>query len=304
MLTLHMHSDAVLKHFSIDEQALLGSGGESQVYAMGERQVLRVYRSGTDPTYPERLQSFYEAIAGQELPFEVPAVEETGALDDVLYAIERRIAGSSMTDFLLASKGAARARCLNSYTAAVEYIQTIPIDAEEFGELLVSEPLRRPEWSAYLQARARQSLLRGYPDLSADVPRLASVIESWEDELSLLQDVTTPRLVHGDYFPGNVLVDQLGDVRAVIDFSPMTVAGDPRLDLVCALIFLELDHGYQPTDSDTMLQLIKDQGSLASLEVSDLYRTYYSLYFSPCKDSDPHLYSWCVTNLINQRHRA
>ena len=299
-----MHSNTVLKHFSIDERDLLGSGGESQVYAMGERDVLRVYRSGTDPAYPERLQSFYATSAEQELPFEVPTVGETGIIDGVPYAIERRIAGTSMTQFLLASEGAARARSLSSYVAAAEYIQTIPIAVEEFGELLVSEPLRRPEWPAFLQARAQQTLLRSYSKLSADVPRLANVVRSWEDELSLLQDVTTPKLVHGDYFPGNVLVDWLGEVRAVIDFSPMTVAGDPRLDLVCAFIFLELDGGYQPTDSHTVLELIKDRDSLALLEVVDVYRTYYSLYFSSCKYSDPSLYSWCVANLTNERQHA
>ena len=296
-----MHSNAVLKHFSIGEQALLGSGGESQVYAMGEKHVLRVYRSGTDPAYPERLQSFYATVAGQELPFEVPAVEETGILDSVPYAIERRIAGSSMTQFLLTSKGAARARSLSSYVAAAEYIQTISIDVEEFGELLVSEHLRRPEWPAFLQARAQQTLLRSHSDLAADVPGLASVIETWEDKLSILQSVTTPKLVHGDYFPGNILVDKLGEVKAVIDFSPMTVAGDPRLDLVCSFIFLDLDHGYQPGDSDTVLELIRDRDSPAQLELVNVYRTYYSLYFSSCKHSDPPLYSWCVANLTDER---
>ncbi len=34
---------------------------------------------------------------------------------------------------------------------------------------------------------------------------------------------------------------------------------------------------------------------------SRVYRTYYSLYFSPVKRSDPRLYAWCVANLIARR---
>ena len=103
--------------------------------------------------------------------------------------------------------------------------------------------------------------------------------------------------MHGDYFPGNVIVDKHGEVRAVIDFSPMTVAGDPRLDVICALIFLEVDDGYQQSDSDAVLRLAEERIGAELQELSAVYRTYYSLYFSGCRDSDPSLYRWCVANL-------
>ena len=97
------------------------------------------------------------------------------------------------------------------------------------------------------------------------------------------------------------MVDERGRVIAVIDFSPMTVAGDPRLDLLCALIFIEVDDGYQPSDSEIVRRLIAEHYGEAILRLEDVYRTYYSLYFSPVKRSDPKLYKWCVANLTERR---
>ena len=88
------------------------------------------------------------------------------------------------------------------------------------------------------------------------------------------------------------MVDERGRVIAVIDFSPMTVAGDPRLDLLCALIFIEVDDGYQSGDSKAVRQLIAERHGEASLRLEDVYRTYYSLYFSTARRRDPKLYNW------------
>ena len=80
----------------------------------------------------------------------------------------------------------------------------------------------------------------------------------------------------------------------------MSVAGDPRLDLLCALIFIEVDDGYQSDDSETVRQLIAARHGEAVLRLENVYRTYYSLYFSPVKRSDPKLYAWCVANLTER----
>lgn len=103
--------------------------------------------------------------------------------------------------------------------------------------------------------------------------------------------------MHDDYFPGNVLVDERGDVTAVIDFNPLTVAGDPRLDLISALIFLEVDDGYEPADTPFARRLLEERHGPPLLALEDIYRTYYSLFFSHTKDTDPLLYRWCVANL-------
>jgi aminoglycoside phosphotransferase (APT) family kinase protein len=46
--------------------------------------------------------------------------------------------------------------------------------------------------------------------------------------------------VHGDYFPGDVIVDESAAVDGVVDFASLTVAGDPAMDIVGALVFLDI----------------------------------------------------------------
>ena len=67
------------------------------------------------------------------------------------------------------------------------------------------------------------------------------------------------------------------------------------------LIFIELDNGYQAGDSETVRQLIEERHGEAVLRLEKVYRTYYSLYFSPVKRSDPKFYAWCVENLTRNR---
>ena len=134
--------------------------------------------------------------------------------------------------------------------------------------------------------------------MEADVPELDDVLATFHTG-TRVSDVVQPRLVHGDYFPGNVMVDARGAVTGILDFSPMTVAGDPRLNLAGALIFLEVVAPYRPDDSTTVEEVITARHGHDVLPVIELYRTYYSLYFSATKEFDPELYRWCVNNLTN-----
>ena len=197
-----MQDDAILQRFSLNQNDLLGYGGESRVYALNDDRVLRVYERGADRAYVDRLREFYERLSRHDLPFEIPVVIEIATHDDLLYAIEKRIQGSRMSDFLKAATGEARTRSFVSYVETANRIQEIPIDADEFGERLVPDAMRRPTWAEYLAAHGRDSLARGETDLAQDVPGLQDIVSSWEESLELVSDVTTPCVVHGDYFPG------------------------------------------------------------------------------------------------------
>ena len=292
-----MQDDPVLRHFSLSQDDLLGFGGESRVYALDDERVLRVYEREADRGYVDRLREFYANLGSRDLPFEIPVVIELATHGDLLYAIEKRIQGSRMSDFLKKAAGEARTRSLVSYVEMSNRVQELPSEGNEFGELILPDSMRRPTWTEYLLARARDSFSRADAEFARDVPDLNDIVAGWERDLALVSDVRAPRLVHGDYFPGNVMVNERGQVIAVIDFSPMSLAGDPRLDVLCALIFIEVDDGYQSSDSETVRQLIAERHGDAVLELEHVYRTYYSLYFSPVRKSDPKLYAWCVANL-------
>jgi putative membrane protein len=291
---------SVRDRFSITNDDLLGFGGEAATYALDERRVVRCYRAGTEPRRVEVRAAFYEGIARSSLPFKLPVVESIGDVDGWLYSIEERIPGTSLTTALGVLEGTERTRALSNYAAAAEHIQTIEFDSRDFGELLADAPIRRPMWPAFLVDRAERALFAGRRVMKADVPELDDVLATFRAGTAQVSDVVEPRLVHGDYFPGNVMVDARGAVTGIFDFSPMTVAGDPRLDLAGALIFLEVVAPYRPEDSTTVEDVITARHGHDVLPVIELYRTYYSLYFSATKEFDPELYRWCVNNLTKR----
>jgi Phosphotransferase enzyme family len=61
-------------------------------------------------------------------------------------------------------------------------------------------------------------------------------------------------LVHGDYFPENVIVADDGRVCGVIDFGALTLIGDADLDLACAVLNLTGMVGVTPEDRRVALK--------------------------------------------------
>jgi len=123
------------------------------------------------------------------------------------------------------------------------------------------------------------------------VPQLDRLLTEFRTRLLPMLTIQTKSLVHGDYFPGNVFIDDTLQVYAVGDFGYSTVVGDPRMDVAGAIVFLEVVEGYQPADTQLLLQHGARRPDRVSAEIIELYRLYYSLYFSHCKHDDPKTYA-------------
>ena len=89
-------------------------------------------------------------------------------------------------------------------------------------------------------------------ELVLDGPHLEGTIARLRTSISSLNEPLPGHLVHGDFFPGNVLVDDAHNVTAVIDWSEYCVIGDPILDLSGALTVLE-------TQIETMNSQVKNE---------------------------------------------
>jgi putative membrane protein len=282
---------AILERFGLAESDLLGEGGESWVYALDDRRVLRISRDGDRRNDLERLRRFYHDLPPR--PFALPSLLEIGEALGTSYAIEARIAGTPLSQVLPGLTGAERERALTRYLDAVVSLGDIELPAEPYGQLLVDDPATAPSWQAYL-ARVVERAVREN-GLEDDVPRFSDVVDETLTAIAALPD-PPKALVHGDYFPGNVLVAEDLSVAAVIDFSPHTVVGDPRMDVTGALIFLEVVEGYRPEGSAILHALIRRRYGRDIDAVLRLYRRIHAFHFSSARD-DPGLYRWCVASL-------
>src|SRR2546429_537929 len=192
-----------------------------------------------------------------------------------------------------------RKRALASYTDAAFEIASLPLVRDEYGEFLRDDDsITAQTWSGYLLARMRRSLEQS-PWLREDVPPLDVLVE----ELTHRIEGMTPErktLVHGDYFPGNVLMSDDLRVAGVIDFGPLTVIGDPNLDLASAVIFLDVVRpGYIAADTQFVRDRLVARVGPQMDDAIATYRTWYAIRFSPYRDDDPNLYKWCVGSLRN-----
>ncbi|MBU6334477.1 MAG: phosphotransferase [Chloroflexi bacterium] len=280
-------------HFDDQTATLLGRGSESAVYALDGQHVLRHYHPGISDAYVAARAVLCERIAAAGATFTVPQVVAHGQIAGRPATIERRLAGADLATAWPALTPAARHTALTSYQRVAGQIGRVCFPAAPYGELLdTAAAIRRDRWPEYLMARLDATLARSRGWLLRDVPRLAALLR-WFERAAADALGSVPRaLVHGDYFPGNVFVDDRAQVYAVGDWGYSTIVGDPRLDQVTAAQFLALVDGMGDDARTTALARL----AIDPLVIA-LYTSYAALYFAPCHDDDPRTYAWCVATL-------
>jgi len=284
----------ILERFGLTDSDLVAEGGESTVFALGSDKILRVGRSGV--TLTTRKYELVHEISSHGLPWAVPRLLDHGSVGDRHYAIETGLPGRSLDIVLQRLDGKPRVRALRNYAEGALRIREARIRRPWFGELYHEPPVRRETWPAYLEERARLQIGKAGEAFAAEVPGLEEAMQRFVTDIKTLGPIDVG-LVHGDYFPGNVLVDEDLEITGVIDFGWSTLMGDPRLDAVCASAFLEVDRPWcTPVDAELVRQYVVERDpSVAS--VFDVYRTFCALHFSFVIHYGIPLYRWCVQAL-------
>ena len=284
----------------------LGSGVEAQVFALGPETVVKVYRAA-DTEWQKRCETFVSRLAAAQPPFALPVTLETAEVDGARYAIQRRVPGRQLADVLPTLRGADRERALLSYLETAEAIGTVELAAVEpaesgpdrpFCHVLQCGPASSKAWTRFLRTWALDHLRRDEAGVREDVPALDAAVAHYETSLSLVADVTHPRLVHGDYWLENVLIGDDHRVSGVVDWGGNVLAGDPRIDLAQAIFYLDMLDGHDAGDADLLLGDAARRHGPGICEIVNLYRLHYALmYAADCKHFDPLTYRWCVRHL-------
>lgn len=297
-MNFEKNDQTMLEHFDLTTAELIGQGGEAQVYALDSERVVRLYRGLVSPETVERRRRFYEQIRCQKPLFAVPHIMATGTHAERTYTIEARMPGSDFSKVLVTLTGRERERALLSYLHVAQQIGTIRLLSEPFGELLVQEkPIQRNRWTPFLWDKMQSNLARSRADLCDDVAHFDERLAVIQQMIGLVDNVEAKCLVHGDYFPGNVFIDDNLAICGVGDFGVTTVVGDPQMDLAGAIAFLEVVESYRPDDTAFLLERAVAQHGPAIRQIIELYSLYYAIYFSHCKLDDPTTYWWCVAKL-------
>ena len=300
------HGDAeVLDRFGVDRRAFLGAGGESEVYALDDRRVLRIYRATHEAPVrtTEQLQRLYDlwAYSGatRDFPVQVPQILEAGRIGDRFFTVDRRFAGRSLSAWLADAEPELRREVLLSYLDAAAALRYLPTPTPRFARLVGDDPREFDSLAALLTAQLTSTVQRSRQRLEQDLP---GVIEVWNRlQQVLITRVVEPRFVHGDLCPPNAYVSERNGrpaVTGVGDFSPHTLVADPLLDIAGAVAFLELeDYPDSAADAAWLTAEAVRRFGPDTAEWIGRYRVYYGFYFSDTYDFDPTTYAWCLRQL-------
>ena len=305
-------TDAVLAELGTDRGRFLGEGGESQVFALDDARVLRVYRPGHESASSpvvDQLRGLY-GFWDRTLPqgtvppgarrLELPLVLDAGVTHGRRWTVDRRFAGTSLADRLPTADVAARRTALAGLLDAAEEMSRLPVPVPGFARLVGDgAPQTYGSLLELLSAMLAGPTSRSRDDLARDVPDVARAWDRLQHDLAARSVV--PTLVHGDLCAPNAyvtVVDGVPRVTGVGDFSPHTLQADPLMDLTGAVAFLELlAYDGAVADSEWLLgQAVQRHGPEVARWIG-VYRRYFAFYFSDTAETDPRTYAWCLRQL-------
>jgi Ser/Thr protein kinase RdoA (MazF antagonist) len=256
-----------------------------------------VLRRPADPALLARKQAFLATLDGR-LPFAVSQIEALAP--DGGWTVERRIPGTSLLVLLRRLAGPDRTAALTHYAEAVDALAAVSFPGRPYGQMLAAAPTTAPTWRAYLR-RGLDGFIAANGSAIArhcgDPARLrAQALELLGD----VPDVPPKVLVHGDYFPGNVMIGDDLAVTGLVDFSVWTIVGDAGYDAVSALVFLEMVAEATPADIALVRRIVLARHGDAIVAAGRFYRAYFAFAMAdPANAAGPYpgLWPWARANL-------
>ena len=259
-LAEYLRSSAVVVEVSSFVQ--LAGGWEADIYAFDvspelsnglDRLVLRMYSGAEGGRKACREFSGIGLLAGCGYPVpQVVSFDSEGAALGRPFLIMQRIEGTLLGEAMIDDDRLHEAPTLDFVRLMVDLHE---LDWRPFAEPLTGETDPEPVRRARRLLEGWRSDLRDLPGFSAPADWLLAGLDQISPE--------PPAVIHGDFHPWNVLVDQSGRLK-VIDWTGITVL-DRRYDLAWSLL---LAGAYLGNEARQRLETL--YRSLATRPVSDL----------------------------------
>jgi len=280
---------------------------EAEVYAIGTDTVLKLYIGTTNLAYLTTLQNFYASFNQSALSYSLPYIQMVASEGDICISTERQLPGIPMSAILPTLTNRQMDSMMQAYLAAALELTNvqIPSDFDRY-KLFDADGISRRtngDWHQFLTRYLTQKLIQVRYYLNKDVRNFAVKVKQLYTILA--QPYTgNYHLVHGDFFPGNILIDKMCHVTALLDFGLLTMYGDPLFDIATGWVFFDMYDELKVNIRERYLSMTLE--TLGRCVRGNLYRyvLLYSIlsantYSSKCTDGH---YQWCVANLNNQEY--
>jgi Ser/Thr protein kinase RdoA (MazF antagonist) len=214
--------------------------------------------------------------------------------------IERRLTGMPLLTLLARLSGADRRRAIGAYAAGAEATGKLLLPDRPYGQVLAPEPLTADTWPGFFRQSLDHWLAQNGATIAEATGSVARVSANALALAAALPERPPKGLAHGDYFPGNVLLDERLTLSGLVDFSVFTLVGDPLYDAITAALFLEMIAEAGADDVALARHLVVARHGEAILPVARFYRAYAAILMAdPANAAPPYprLFAWSVANL-------
>jgi Ser/Thr protein kinase RdoA (MazF antagonist) len=297
----------ILQKYHVSPDARLSKGMEAEVYVYSSDAVLKLYAGTASLANLRILKAFYDSLDRHLVPYALPRIHAIAQEESFLVTIEQRLVGTRMSAVLPSLTAGQLDEIMQGYLTAalaVSHFQMPP----GFLRYKLFDPDRLShqtsgDWHQFLWRYLAHKQVQLTPFLRRDVPQFAAKVQ----QLRAILDQPYRgdyRLIHGDFFPGNLLINDDYQITALLDFGLLTMYGDYLFDIATGWVFFDMYDELQAKVRDRYLTVILDR--LGENVRGKLYRyiLIYSIlsantYASNCTDGH---YQWCVANLSNQHY--
>lgn len=297
----------ILDKFGISKSNFLGSGMESEVYAYDDNKVVKLYNDMSDSNKQRILKGFYSKIDSSSLSYELPFIYDTFEENGILVTIEKRIEGNNLQSMLSKMNYIEQNNMMETYLNANIELKSVKIKPNLEGYILFNDQqissLNINSWFDLLkeeifrkQKELESYLKRDVVNYDAKVKQLVEILSlGYEGEYSL---------IHGDFYPGNVMINESGKVTGLIDFGLMTMYGDNLFDIaigwVCFDMYNELNANIYERYLNIIISTLGEDVRKRLYFYVLIYSYISANFYSPnCEDGH---YQWCVKNLNNKNY--
>ena len=297
---------ALLKQLDLPELQYLGEGMQCVVFADGNDSVVKIYDAAAGKENLQRLMQFYRSLDTTKVSWQTPKILSIDEVKGKLVVAEQRLLGISPTrDYFKRLPIHTLKVYFTQYVDALFSVQNIHTDflntAEPLdlsGDFFEYRPYR--SWQDLLQQNLERKLKENRKYYLPFVPHLNALAQQLMQKIDTV-NLHDCRLIHGDFFPGNTIINEAIQITGLLDFGTFTTMGDPIYDIALGWVFADM---YENIDHFPVKDFVGERinRKLAENEVErmKLYVLIYSLlsatmYGNP--DTNDGHFRWAMKNL-------
>ncbi|MCC5803606.1 aminoglycoside phosphotransferase family protein [Rossellomorea vietnamensis] len=297
----------LLERFRISESDFLGSGMEATVYALDDYKVLKIYNDFSDVKKQEKLRGFYAGLKTDHLSYELPYIHDILVENGTLVTIEKRMQGSNMQSKLAGMTRDEQTNMMKIYLQANLELHSLQGSSTMEGFQLFHDHRlslgRMDNWYDLLSETIKLKQTELKPYFERDV-------RDYEAKLTLIMERLATgyegdySIIHGDFYPGNILINEKNEVTGLIDFGMLTMYGDYLFDVAIGWVCLDMYNQLNASLPERYLDIIVSTLGEGGRKDLYFYVLIYSLmtanlYSPTCEDGH---YRWCVENLNREEY--